>query len=213
MPGTPPVSPNFAIPRFSDEDEISFSAQVNSVTDDIDSKLEYLVHQPGDFIISAATSRVGALLCNGAAVLGSAYPNLAAILGTGTASVYGPAATGYMTLPDARGRVILGAGAAAGVSGAANHALGSNGGQENPVIAADQLPPHGHLFSGYVSVSGSEWIFAETTTGGAGLGYYPVSSDTDGLAQYSETGQQPAPYGEAFPILQPFVTANLFIKT
>jgi microcystin-dependent protein len=38
MPGTPPTSPNFGAPRYADSDTMSFSEQVNAITDTVDAK-------------------------------------------------------------------------------------------------------------------------------------------------------------------------------
>lgn len=80
----------------------------------------------------------GWLPCDGREVPTSQYPELCTILGT----TYGtPNALNHCTLPDARGRVLVGAG-----QGAApvNRDAGVSYGAENVTLSVAQMPSHGH---------------------------------------------------------------------
>jgi hypothetical protein len=72
--------------------------------------------QPGDLVTSAASARVGCLLCDGSAVSRTTYAALYAALG-GASSPWGQGdGTTTFNVPDFRGRAIVGAGAGAGLT-------------------------------------------------------------------------------------------------
>jgi microcystin-dependent protein len=159
MPGTPPSSPNFGVPRYSDGDTASFSVQVNGVTDVFDANAvkngATVLHQPGDLIVSAASSRAGCLLCDGSAVArAGTYAALWSAIGT----TYGAGdGTSTFNLPDCRGRALFGAGLGGGLT---TRPVGQYGGgtldistpkkgEETHTLNVNELPSHIHADSGH----------------------------------------------------------------
>lgn len=72
-----------------------------------------------------STAPVGWLLCNGQSTSG--YPALAAVVGS--------------TVPDLRGRFVLGSGSGSGLT---SRSLGQRGGAETHALAAAEVPSHTH---------------------------------------------------------------------
>jgi microcystin-dependent protein len=88
---------------------------------------------PGEIrMYAGASAPAGWLICDGAQILIASYPALAAALGT----TYGGNGTTHIALPDLRGRLPMGAGAA--------HALGATGGAESATLTASQVPLAAH---------------------------------------------------------------------
>lgn len=89
MPGTPPNSPNFDIPRYSDSDNASFSAQVNAITDGFDANAANLNGTgtqtfQGAVDFSGAASVGGTLSALGALVLSQGLQKRWSYVGTTT---------------------------------------------------------------------------------------------------------------------------------
>lgn len=84
------------------------------------------------------TLPAGTLLCDGASLLRSEWPELFEALGT----KYGAADEEHFSLPNAVGRCIIGAGT--------GYELGSTGGEAEHVLTVDELPVHNHsaIFKG-----------------------------------------------------------------
>lgn len=145
MPGSPPTTPNMAIPRFDDGDLASFSAQVNSVSDRVDTiaarnDSAYLL-KPGDVLWSPVAARAGCLLCDGRAVSRTTYAALYAALG-GSSSPWGLGdGTTTFNLPDMRGCVPMGAGTHPGLS---VRSMGQFVGEEKHTLSVGELPAHAH---------------------------------------------------------------------
>lgn len=78
--------------------------------------------------------------CNGEEVSNSAYPEIAALLG----SKYGTAASGKTKLPNFSGRVPLGAGSGFGVGGTGGSA-NITGTTEGHALSISQMPSHRHI--------------------------------------------------------------------
>jgi microcystin-dependent protein len=145
VPGTPPTSPNFGIPRYSDADGVNFSSQVDAIIDNLDSKaVKNDTGQgvlPGDLIFSAAASRAGCLVADGSAVSRTTYAALYAALG-GAASPFGQGdGSTTFNLPNMPGRLPMGAGAGAGLTA---RTRGQTGGAETVALTTAQLPAHNH---------------------------------------------------------------------
>lgn len=218
MPGTPPITTNFGAPRFADSDTVAFSAQVNSATDFWDVLLASVAHRPGDLIMSAATTRAGCLLCNGDTTQdASSFPALASVIGSGSSGVYGSAAAGKLHLPDFRGRVIVGAGTGPGLT---SRALGASSGEENHGLAQQELPNY-NLF---VSDPGHSHLIDRTSVGPTGEqsphtgSMFGLSPGTGTPYTYTENGVTNVTVNSqggnvAHNNMQPFGTANVFIKT
>jgi microcystin-dependent protein len=83
-------------------------------------------------LYAGASAPAGWLICDGAQILIAAYPALAAAIGT----MYGGNGTTHVALPDLRGRLPMGAGAA--------HALGTTGGAEAVTLTTAQVPLAAH---------------------------------------------------------------------
>lgn len=137
----------------------------------------------------APTSRW--LLCNGSQKSATDYPALAALLGTGGASLFGPASVGNFMLPDFRGKMPLGV--------SATHILGSSGGAETHVLTYNEMPEH-HHFTNVPYDNGSP-------------GSIQTLQDTDSSAsatlQSTDEGG-----GQAHNNMPPYVTAGYwYIKT
>ena len=324
MPGTPPTSPNFGAPRYSDADPASFSAQVNAIVDTFDAKAVQItdsrladarnplpnsvvaasipnasitgsklaaatiteanlapgsvgspelidggvqnidlasnavdarvigagaiqdanlgaaqitidklaasaaqaLNAPGDLIVSAASTRPGAVLCNGAAYsrTDTTYAALFAAIGT----AYG-AGDGSSTfnVPDMRGRALVAAGAGTGLT---NRALGVKFGEENHSLIVGEMPNHahgvtdpshghsvndpGHYHATGISAGSHELAFGTQWTapgvGGANTGI----SDTNIGIYGATTGitLQNTGGSGAHNNIQPSVAMNVFIK-
>ena len=84
----------------------------------------------------------GWLLCDGSAVSRTTYAALYAAFG-GASSPYGQGdgATTF-NLPDARGRMLVGAGAGVSLT---NRVLGATGGTETHTLTTAEMPNHGHV--------------------------------------------------------------------
>lgn len=96
------------------------------------------VNAPGDLIASVATTRAGALLCNGQAVSRTTYAKLFAAIGT----TYGVGdGTTTFNVPDLRGCTMIGAGQGSGLT---NRVLGGRGGAESVTLDVTMIPSHNH---------------------------------------------------------------------
>lgn len=155
---------------------------------------------PGDLRVSArATPPTGWLVCDGTAVSRSTYSALYAAIGT----AYGPGdgATTF-SLPDYRGRSIVGVGVHADVN-----ALGRNDG----ALVANRRPRHRHTVNDPSHVHGGAYYRDQmgpgTTTSGVG-------NNQMGNIPAAYTGVSVGPQTGAEPVDTPaYLTANVFIKT
>jgi microcystin-dependent protein len=86
---------------------------------------------------AGAVAPSGYLLCNGASVLTATYPNLFAAIGY----TYGGAGANF-TMPDLRGRTIIGVGTGAGLS---VRTLNQAVGEENHLLTIPEMPSHTHV--------------------------------------------------------------------
>lgn len=155
------------------------------------------IYPVGTFMMSAngsldtgtATSRW--LLCNGSQRSATDYAALATLLGTGGASVYGPASVGNIMLPDLRGKVPIGV--------AGSHALGSTGGSETVSLNLAQMPEHHHFTDVPYSDGGAGAVQTLNATSSAAT--VTLQSDDVGT-------------GAAHENMPPYVTAGYwYIKT
>lgn len=137
----------------------------------------------------------GYLLCNGAAVSRTTYPNLFTVIGTTYGA--GDGATTF-NLPDLRGRFPLGkddmGGASANrVTDGQADVLGGFGGEENHMLTIAEMPSHSHS---YVAASHS----------GSGMNF---NGSGDGVVG-STTGATGG--GQAHNNMPPYMTLNYIIK-
>lgn len=183
------------------------------------------VHQPGDLIFSAASTRSGALLCDGSAVSRTTFAALFTAIGT----TYG-AGDGSTTfnVPNYLGRVVVGAGTGAGLTA---RARGSVGGEEGHLLISSEGSTNGngttnnenvnHVHGGggaggfiVDSFPGSETAFIKQVSAG-------IAGDT-GVQLASTTATESAFHFHTFAArnadsahntMQPFGVSNIFIKT
>lgn len=127
----------------------------------------------------------GWLACDGSQVSQASYPNLYAALGT----TWGPDGGGLFTLPDLRGRSLVGSGTGAGLSA---RSVGDTGGEENHQLTVAEMPSHTHTGESSSTVG---------TTTTAGLNYPVYAHSVTGPAG----GDQPHNTMHPFAVLQPII--------
>lgn len=86
----------------------------------------------------SASTPDGALACDGSTYNDLDYPALAALIAPAFDN-----GDGTFTLPDLRGRSVLGAGAGAGLT---NRSVGDTGGVEEHALAINEMPRHHHSY-------------------------------------------------------------------
>ena len=101
------------------------------------------LNAPGDLIFSAASARVGAVLCDGRAVSRSDPTYAALFAAIGTTYGTGDGSTTF-NVPNYLGRTLVAAGQGAGLS---NRALGSTFGEETHSLSIYEMPSHTHGIS------------------------------------------------------------------
>lgn len=159
-------------------------ADDGSLSDEFKAEATSDLYQAGDLKWSAvATITTGWLLCNGQAVLRSAYPALFAAIGTTYGA--GDSLTTF-NVPDARGRALIAV--------SPSHALATTGGEETHTQTIAEMPSHDHTY-------GRLFQGGDANNGGAN-GVLPGSATTD-----------PTGGGQPFNIMQPYLVGNLLIKT
>lgn len=115
----------------------------------------------------------GTLLCDGASIERSAYPELFAAIGT----KFGAADEGHFNLPNLGGRCLIGADS--------SYVLGSTGGEAAHQLSVNELPKHSHALSGSTSSdSHSHTVTGSIST--AGAHGHSLSGSTDS-ASHSHT--------------------------
>jgi len=135
----------------------------------------------------------GWLICNGGSFNTSTYPELNSLLG-------GNALTNF------NGRFPLGVGNS-GTSGATNHNISSDGGEEKHTLSISEMPNHSH---GAGSLSTSEPYLSQEGSGtqdkrdGGGTKLFEYSSITGNTASVGS--------GQAHNNMPPFYTINFIIK-
>lgn len=153
----------------------------------------------------------GYLLCNGASVSKTTYPELFSAIG------YRHGGSGNnFNLPDLRGKMIL------GVNG--SHSLGSTGGNEKITLSVNEIPQHDHEVSGTIDYQRHKSIDTEglgngTDYGGAPLGFggsVLIADYTKTLVTVSssfsstttKTGKN-----QPFSLMNPYLAVNYYIST
>jgi len=150
------------------------------------------------------------MLCNGAILNSSIYPQLFALIG----NAYGGSSPKTFALPDFRGRLLIDQGAGPGLT---QRVVGQTGGTERVALAAAELPSHNHNVK--VSMSGmpvvvpspSTNLGSMTSPGGAVVGYLPGSATglTDAVMDASTI--QPAGNGGYHNNMMPCQPVNFMI--
>ena len=166
---------------------------------------------PTGSVISFAGAAAPAdwLLCDGTIYLNVTYPTLAALLGTTYGGVLGTS----FGVPDARGRVLVGAGTGAGLT---PRALAATGGEENHVLTTPELASHGHGVTdpGHTHLTSSAGPLLTSVGTGAvsGLplpGFFTIVE----TANFTGLTVNPAGGGLGHNTMQPFLVQNAIIKT
>jgi microcystin-dependent protein len=148
----------------------------------------------------------GWLLCDGAQYLATAYPDLAAVIGTR----FGGDAT-HFNVPNLADRFPVGA--------SPTKAVSSTGGSATKTIGTTNLPPHAHTISHshrifaeyYGDTSGGGFLNRITdmdnATGGGGTNVYPNTYDQS-TSNSGNTGG-----GSPLDVTPPYMALNYIIKT
>ena len=129
----------------------------------------------------------GWLLCDGSSLLRASYTALFAIIGT----TYGSADGTHFTLPNLKGKVVVGYNA----SETEFDVLGETGGEKTHTLLTAEMPAHSH---NAVTDSGSTTGLTLSSAGGATYGQRATNSIGSGTAHNN---------------LQPYITLNYIIKT
>jgi len=147
----------------------------------------------GDILLSAATSRVGCLLCDGAEYQRIAYPDLYATLD----AVYKLDADRFV-VPDLRGRTAVGAGSGAGLS---IRSIGDEGGEELHTLTIAEMAAHQH------TPKELDYFLEYRLSGGS----YQLGFNSGVYQYFSRT--ETSSVGENSPhnTMQPFHVLNVFI--
>lgn len=223
MPGTPPTSPRFGAPRYSDADPVRFSDQVNAIADTFDEKaaLTGQAFMVGGLQMSAAQSPPdGWLRCDGSAVSRATYSDL--FLAISTTYGAGDGSTTF-NVPDFRGKTIVGAGQdttrqltsrkLGDYSGAETHQLTA---AESGTNGAGATDPFAQAFGGYFPRSQGHWTFSRFTPAGTGPYGVPYCStagteDDAGSTVSGATSLATRNADSAHNNMQPYGVANVFI--
>jgi len=138
----------------------------------------------------------GWILCNGAQLNSTDYPELYAVLGTTYGSV--PGFPEWFLVPNLRERVPVGR-----HSGVAEFdTLGETGGAISHTLTIGQIPAHSHNFQ-YRNVSGT-----------LGAPYYPgIVNGYNATSSFSVDANAPAGGGQPHPNLQPYQVFNYILYT
>ena len=220
---TAPVSPASG-DRWYDTSTGSYLIYLNDGTSSqwVETSNSGMVSNPTGTIIpfAGATAPSGFLLCNGASVSSSDYLALHAVISnTYGGSAYSGAAALNFTLPDYRGRVLIGAGTGSGLTA---RTLGGTVGTEGHTVSSNNISQfstgnagsHSHTFGkpalSYLYPSGAITI---SMPGGNQHGF----SDGDGVNDTSTAADHTHTVGSASPTaisnLQPSIGVNYLIKT
>ena len=195
-----------------------YATDANQLFDYVGSQWAPATSFPGDLIISAATSRLGCLLCDGSAYSRTTYAALYAAIST-TYGV-GDGSTTF-NVPDFRSRVIVGAGTGVGLTA---RGLGQTGGEENHQLSEGELAAHSHggATGSASAVSGGSEVVLESDEwnvqqipgySGAGNFVASASGDISGTTLPHSHSIPSDGSNTAHNNMQPFGVANVFIKT
>ena len=168
-----------------DADDADVPQWITTLTDELEARLtagHVSLWSPGDFKYSARTADHGRWLkCDGRELTAAEIVTalgldsgdadaFATLLGTGTSSIYGSAATSKVQLPDGQGRGLVGAGAGAGLT---SRVRGDQGGAESVTLTANQSGVRNHTHE-----SGTHVVAAHGHAAGSLVG--PDHTHTDG---------------------------------
>lgn len=144
----------------------------------------------------------GALLCDGSSYLRTNFPDLFSVIGT----TYGATDGTHFSVPDLRGRTLLGVGTGSGLS---TYALGAQGGEEAHVLTVSELAAHTHIDTGHTHIESAAAPTAILIGVGAPApSAVPVASVTgSGSANLANSGGNSAHENR-----QPYTAVNYIIS-
>jgi len=155
----------------------------------------------------------GWLICQGQAVSRTTYASLFSVISTSYGS--GDGSTTF-NLPDLRGRVVVGAGAGAGLT---NRPLASGGGEENHTLSWYEMATHYHGISDPSHAHGLGNALIHLHASSVGLGSPAAGQNAQGDSSLSSaaagtgiSGTQNAGANFAHNNMQPYTALNRIIK-
>lgn len=160
---------------------------------------------------SSGTPPTGWLFCDGSSQLQSAFPALFSVIGTTYGSIDGT----HFTLPDLRGRVLVGVGTGPSLTA---RTLAATGGEESHTLTGAEsgtathshgVNDSGHFHQTQGTVSGSGSTLPGFGTGTNNFNNNTTTSTT-GVTIQNAT---PANASSAHNTMQPFIVLNMMIKT
>ena len=140
--------------------------------------------------IAQATVPAGWLLANGQSLLRSDYPRLFAALGT----TFGAADSTHFTLPDMRGKVVVGMDA----TQTEFNTRGKTGGEKTHVLTIPEMPNHAHTPNGASNFAVYGGGGAQVSPAGSVLGLVTSTAAVGGSGAHNN--------------LQPYMALNYVIK-
>lgn len=153
-----------------------------------------------------ATAPIGWVLCDGASVATTVYPDLFAVIGT----TYGSVGPGFYNIPNMKGRVQRGW----DPSGAPPYnTRGNTGGADSVTLSANQLPAHVHPItdpghSHTATVQGNGYTAADGGNGNR------ADAGATGLSSTGITATDAnVTTGLAVPTTDPYIVIPYIIKT
>lgn len=148
--------------------------------------------------------------CDGSSLSIAENETLYSLIGT----IYGGDGSQSFNVPDLRGRIPIGTGQGPGLP---NVVLGQLAGSETVSMSTGQMPSHTHI-TGAASLSLPAYIGATTSSSPTGAvlagltgAYSAQGSDTNLKAQNAPVTLAPVGNGNAFSIMQPYLTTNYII--
>lgn len=172
---------------------------------DLASSLQQLLVPTGTILAYAgsATPSSDYLLCDGSSHSRTLYANLFNALG-GVASPYGLPTSSTFSVPDLRGRSILGAGSASGLT---SRARGDIGGSETHTLTVGQMPAHNH--GGLTGTQVDQNSVMADLSGGGNVAWVGGNNMGGGTHRHTITTDGAS---QAHPNMHPFLVTNYIIK-
>lgn len=158
-------------------------------------------------MFAGASTPLGYLLCNGAAISRTTFAALFTAIGT----VWGAGdGTTTFNVPDLRGRAPVGAGQGTGLT---NRALAANGGAETVALTAANNGPHTHSIVDPGHFHGANAYFNNGFGPGLNAALDPNAPGYNTLSSVTGVTVASSGSGTAHDNMQPFAAVNFIIKT
>lgn len=146
-------------------------------------------------MVAIATAPAGWLLCQGQSLLRASYPRLFAAIGT----TYGAADSTHFTLPDLRGRVVVGRDS----TQTEFDVLGEAGGAKTVTLTTSQIPSHSHQIGVQSGSDNNDFVAGSANA-------YGITVWASRQVAYDML--EPVGGGGSHNNLQPYLTLNYIIK-